>query len=61
MKECNFKRIMRLFKNTDPLLYRHIYTQAKRYESLDDFIVDYNDLIQELRRRQKRMDSWFCD
>lgn len=34
---------------TDPLLKRQIFSQAKRYESLDDLIVDYEELINEQR------------
>jgi len=61
MKKCHLDRILRNFKNTDPLLYRHIYSQAKRYESLDDLILDFSDEINELRRKQKRMDNYYCD
>jgi len=54
MRDADFKRIMKNFKNTDPLLNRYIYTQAKRYELLDDLILDLNDMINEEKRKQKR-------
>jgi len=59
MREKDFKLILELFKDTDPLLKRQIFSQAKRYESLDDLIVDYEEVINEQRRKQKLLDAWF--
>lgn len=59
MQEKDLKKIIDLFKETDPLLKRKIYSQSKRYESLDDLIVDYEEIINEQRRKQKLLDMWF--
>ena len=59
LQEKDLKKIVELFKDTDPLLKRQIYSEAKRYESLDDLIVDYEEVINEQRRKQKLLDAWF--
>lgn len=59
MQEKDIKKILEIFKDTDPLLKRQIYSQAKRYESLDDLIGDYEDVINDQRRKQKLLDAWF--
>jgi len=47
-----------MFQNTDPLIRRGIVSQAKRYESLDDFILDIYDTLNEEKRKQKRLDEF---
>jgi hypothetical protein len=47
-----------MFQHTDPLIRRGIVSQAKRYESLDDFILDIYDILNEEKRKQKRLDEF---
>ena len=58
MRDVDLKRILELFKDTDPLLKRWIISNAKRYESLDSMILDYFDLRSERIRKQKRLDEY---
>jgi len=57
MRKSDIRRILEMFQNTDPLLRRGIVSQAKRYESLDDFLLDIYDILNEEKRKQKRIDG----
>jgi len=58
MRKSDIRRILEMFQNTDPLLRRGIVSQAKRYESLDDFLLDIYDILNEEKRKQKRIDDF---
>jgi len=58
MRKSDIRRILEMFQNTDPLLRRGIVSQAKRYKSLDDFLLDIYDVLNEEKRKQKRIDDF---
>jgi len=58
MRKSDIRRIIEMFQHTDPLIRRGIVSQAKRYESLDDFILDIYDILNEEKRKQKRLDEF---
>ena len=55
MNSKDAKKILELFKSTDPMLRRKIYDQLLRYQGLDDIIEDYYDEFST--HRQKTLDE----
>lgn len=61
MKPKDARHILEQFKNTDPMLYRKIYDQLSRYESLDDLIEDAYEKMHEESRKQKTLTLDYAD
>jgi|AACY02.15.fsa_nt_gi hypothetical protein len=56
MNSKDAKKILKLVKNTDPMLRRKIYDQLLRYQGLDDIIEDIYDEWSEESKKQKTLD-----